>query len=214
MNQEAVYRDSVRSYQSLTGARVLPAEYIETQDSRHEIGEDHPALQRALDEVAALSSAVEVVRRGNNFRPSLQLFWRGMRPEDYARQVSALGVGFEVPLNRSPRRAPEAALANEALAVAQGNLVRLKRQLDLDLHEAEHLLFTARRQLDNSEVMLDAATQRFEMDRLALELGEISTREWLRRLSEFRDIQRTHEILLLQQHAAVAAHNQAVGDLL
>jgi outer membrane protein TolC len=135
-----------------------------------------------------------------------------MRPEDYAQQVNSLGVGFEMPLGRSPRRGPEVALASEALARAEGNLLRLKRQLDLDLHEAEHLLYTTQRQLENSQLMLDAAGERYEMDQLALELGEISTREWLRRLSEFKDIQRSHELLLLQQHAAIAAHNQAVGE--
>jgi cobalt-zinc-cadmium efflux system outer membrane protein len=214
LNLEAEYRDSVRNYQSLTGANVVPAAYIEALNPLHEIGDDHPALLQARDEVEALSAALEVVRKGNSFRPSLQLFWRGTRPDDYARQISAMGVGFEMPLGRSPRRGPEVSLANEALARAQGNLVRLKRQLDLDLHEAEHLLYTTQRQLENSEMMLDAASQRYEMDRLALELGEISTREWLRRLSEFKDIERSHELLLLQQHAAVAAHNQAVGELL
>jgi len=214
MNLEAAYQDSIRSYHSLTGAESVPADYSEPLNPLHEITEDHPALLQALDEVAELSAAVEVVRKGNSFRPSLQVFWRGTRPEDYAQTVHALGVGFELPLGRSPRRGPEAALAGEALARAEGNLLRLKRQLDLDLHEAEHQLYTVQRQLENSEIMLDAAGQRYEMDQLALELGEISTREWLRRLSEFKDIQRSHELLLMQREAAIAAHNQAVGESL
>ena len=214
MNLEAEYQDSIRTYRSLTGVNAVPADYSEKLNPLHEITDDHPALQQAFDEVVELSAAVEVVRTRNSFRPSLQLFWRGTRPEDYAPQVSALGVGFEVPLGRSPRRGPEVALASEALARAEGNLLRLKRELDLDLHEAEHLLHITQRQLENSEIMLDAATQRYEMDQLALELGEISTREWLRRLSEFKDIERSHELLLMQREAAIAAHNQAVGESL
>ena len=212
MSLEAEYQDMIRNYQSLTGASAVPADYKESLNALHEISETHPAMQLARDLLAATSAKVDVVRQGNNFRPSLQLFWRGTRPEDYAQQISAVGVGFEVPLGRSPRRGPAVALANEELARVEGRLLQLKRQLDLDLHEAEHLLHTTRLKLENSNLMIDAASQRYEMDQLALELGEISTREWLRRLSEFKDIQRSHELLLMQRDAAIAAHNQAVGE--
>ena len=49
---------------------------------------------------------------------------------------------------------------------------------------------------------------------LAFELGEFCTREWLRRISRFREIERSHELLLIQQGAAIAAYNQAVGESL
>ena len=38
--------------------------------------------------------------------------------------------------------------------------------------------------------------------------------EWLRRLSGYKEIQRSHEMLLLQKDAAIAAYNQAVGETL
>ena len=62
--------------------------------------------------------------------------------------------------------------------------------------------------------MMKAATEKYELDKLSFELGEISVRQWLRRLSEYKDIERSHELLLLQKGAAVAAYNQAVGESL
>jgi tRNA threonylcarbamoyladenosine modification (KEOPS) complex Cgi121 subunit len=52
------------------------------------------------------------------------------------------------------------------------------------------------------------------MDKLAFELGEIPLREWLRRLAQQKQIERAHELLLLQQGAAIASYNQAVGETL
>ena len=59
-----------------------------------------------------------------------------------------------------------------------------------------------------------AASERFELDKLAYDLGEFSTSEWLRRLSRLKNIERSHELLLIQQGAAIAAYNQAVGESL
>jgi hypothetical protein len=86
--------------------------------------------------------------------------------------------------------------------------------LQLQLHEAEHVLHTTRARLENSEMMFEAASERFGLDKMAFELGEFSTREWLRRLSRFKTIERSNELLLIEQGAAVAAYNQAVGESL
>jgi len=179
-----------------------------------EIEEDHPALRQAMDHLAESSASTEVVRERTNVRPSLDLFWRGFRGDRRSPDVDALGIGFAMPLGKSPRREPEVARAFEEFAGAEAHLLETKRELELGLHEANHVLHTTRERLENSDAIVKTATERFQLDKLAFELGEFSTQEWLRRLSRLKEIERSHELLLIQQGAAIAAYNQAVGESL
>jgi len=214
LSLEAAYQDAARMYRALTGAGALPAVCTEELSEATEIRDSHPALQVAQDRVREVSAMLDALRQGNTFRPSLQLFWRGQRADQASSQVSSVGIGFELPLGRSPSRDPELALLNEALAHAEAQYLRQRRELGLQLHEAEHTLHTIEQQLANSTQLMAAAEERRGLDQLALELGEISMQEWLRRLSDYKTIQRSHELLLVQQGAAVAAYNQAVGESL
>lgn len=212
INLEAEYQDQVREYQALVGSNRFPSDISEELSSIEEISDEHPALQWALDDLAAVSASAEVVRQTGSVRPSVQVFWRGYRGDRATQDVNALGLGLAVPLGRSPRKGPEIARASEDLARAEARLLETRRRLDLQLHEARHLLHTSERQLENSTAMVEAATERHRLDQMAFELGEFSLREWLRRLSETRKIEQSHETLLMQQGAAVASYNQAVGD--
>jgi len=214
MTLEAGYQDAVREYQTLTGLLRIPSDISEPLSEAQDIREDHPALQAAMDQFAEAAASSEVTRQGNSARPSLQVFWRGFRGDRTSPDVNALGLGLAVPLGRSPRRGPEIARANESLARAEAQLLETRRRLDLQLHEARHLLKTTREQLANSNTMVEAASERYRLDKLAFELGEFSVWEWLRRLSEFKKIERSHELLQMQQGAAIAAYNQAVGEIL
>ena len=211
---EAEYMDAIRLYHSFTGQEIIPARLDEELSEINEIPKDHPALRHALDQLAESSASTEVIRQGANTRPSLDVFWRGFRGDQRSPTVKALGVGFEMPLGRSPRRDPEAARAYELYAENQAGLMQLKRELELQLHESAHYLHTTREQLENSDAIMKAATERHELDKLAFELGEFSTSEWLRRLSRLKDIERSHELLLIQRGAAIAGYNQAVGESL
>ena len=214
MMLEAEHMDAIRSYHSFTGLDAVPADIDEKLSEVQEIGEDHPALHQAMDRMAELSAATDVIRERSNLRPSLDVFWRGFRGDQRSPEVNALGIGFAVPLGKSPRREPEVAKAYEAFAGAEAGLLETKRLLELQLHEASHVLHTTRERLENSETIVKAAAERHQLDKLAFELGEFSTREWLRRLSQFKEIERSHELLLIQQGAAIAAYNQAVGESL
>jgi len=214
MALEADYRDAVREYTVLTGLQAIPADISEQLYDEQEIREDHPAMQKAMDQLAEAAASTEVVRQGNSARPSLQVFWREFSGDRSSADVNALGLGFAVPLGKSPRRGPEIARASENLARAEAHLMETRRRLDLQLHEARHMLKTTRLQLQNSNTMVEAAIERHRLDKLAFELGEFSVREWLRRLSQLKKIERSHELLLMQQGAAIAAYNQAAGESL
>ena len=211
---EADYQDAVREYQALTGLPKVPSDISETRSEEQDIRKDHPALQVVMDQLAEAAALAEVTRQGNSARPSVQVFWRGFRGDRASPDVNALGFGLAVPLGRSPRRGPEIARANAGLANAEARLLETRRRLDLQLHEARHLLKTTREQLQNSNDMVEAASERYRLDKLAFELGEFSVWEWLRRLSEFKKIEQSHELLLMQQGAAIASYNQAVGEML
>ncbi len=108
-------------------------------------------MRQALDHVAESSASTELVRERSNHRPSVDVFWRGFRGDERAPEINALGVGFAMPLGKSPRREPEVAKAFEEFASAQADLLETRRALDLQLHEAEHVLHTTRERLENSE---------------------------------------------------------------
>jgi cobalt-zinc-cadmium efflux system outer membrane protein len=211
---EAQYMDAIRTYRSFTGLETIPAQIGETLSERQEIGQDHPALRQAMDHLAESSASTDVIRERSNLRPSVDVFWRGFSGDDRSPDVNALGIGFAMPLGKSPRREPQVAKAFEEFAGAQADLLETRRMLDLQLHEANHVLHTTRERLENSKIMVEAATERHQLDKLAFDLGEFSTREWLRRLSRFKEIERLHELLLIQQGAAIAGYNQAVGESL
>jgi len=211
---EAEYMDAVRLYRSTTGLETIPAVIEETLSELQEIEQDHPALRQAMDHLAESEATTRVVKERSNLRPSLDVFWRGYRGDRSAPGVDALGIGFAVPLGSSPSNKPAIAKAYEAYAEAEAGLLETRRSLELQLHEADHLLHTTNERLANSEILIEAATERHRLDKLAYELGEFSTREWLRRLSRFKEIERSHELLLIQQGAAIAAYNQAVGESL
>jgi outer membrane protein TolC len=211
---EAQYMDAIRTYRSFTGLEIIPAQIGETLSERQEIGQDHPALRQAMDHLAESSASTDVIRERSNLRPSVDVFWRGFSGDDRSPDVNALGIGFAMPLGKSPRREPQVAKAFEEFAGAQADLLETRRMLDLQLHEANHVLHTTRERLENSKIMVEAATERHQLDKLAFDLGEFSTREWLRRLSRFKEIERLHELLLIQQGAAIAGYNQAVGESL
>jgi cobalt-zinc-cadmium efflux system outer membrane protein len=211
---EAEYMDAMRLYMSFTGMESIPAEINEPLSEILEIQQDHPALMQALNHLAESSASTEVVRQRTNARPSVDVFWRGFRGDAQAPGVNALGVGFVMPIGKSPRREPQVAKAFEEFAGAEAEVLELKRLLELELHEANHVLHTTRERLENSDAIVKAATERYLLDKLAFELGEFSTTEWLRRLSQLKKIERSHELLLIQQAAAIAAYNQSVGESL
>jgi len=211
---EAEYMDAIRLYRSFTGLESIPAQIDETLSTLQEVEQGHPALRQAMDYMAEASASTEVVRQRMNGRPSLDLFWRGFRGDARTPDVNALGIGFAMPIGKSPRREPEVAKSYEVFAGAEADLLETKRELDLQLHEANHVLHTTRERLENSDIIIKAATERHQLDKLAFDLGEFSTREWLRRLSQIKKIEQSHELLLIQQGAAIAAYNQAVGESL
>ncbi|MDH3787243.1 MAG: TolC family protein [Xanthomonadales bacterium] len=214
MTLEAEYRDAVREYASVTGMNRFPADISEVLSEKQGIEDDHPALQSAMDRLAEATASTDLSRQENSARPALQVFWRGFSGDRLSPDVNALGIGLAVPLGKSPKRGPEIARANELLALAEAELIKTKRKLDMQLHEARHMLETTRRQLENSMQMIEAANERHRLDRLSFELGEFSITEWLRRLSVLKDIERSHELLLIREGAAIASYNQAVGDTL
>ena len=211
---EAEYMDAIRLYRSFTGMESMPAQIDEDLSEVQEIGEDHPALRQAMDHMAESSASTEVVRQRSNARPSIDLFWREFRGDAQSPDINALGIGFAMPLGRSPRREPAVARAYEEFADAEAELIGTKRQLDLELHEASHMVHVSREQLENSNELVGAATERYQLDKLAFELGEFSTTQWLRRLARLKNIEHSHELLLIQRGAAIAAYNQAVGESL
>jgi len=211
---EAEYMDAIRLYRSFTGLEIIPAQIDESLSTLQTVEAEHPALRQAMDRMAEASASTEVVRQRSNVRPSLDLFWRGFRGDTRSPDVNALGIGFAMPIGKSPRREPEVARAYEVFAMAEAEMLETKRQLDLGFHEANHVLHTTRERLKNSDVLIKTASERYQLDKLAFELGEFSTSEWLRRLSQFKKIEQSHELLLIQQGAAIAAYNQAVGESL
>jgi len=211
---EAEYHDSARAYRALTGLPAVPEHIAETLSPAADTGPGHPALRLADDRRMEADAAAGAVSEQSAYRPTVDVFWRGFRGDRNTPDVDALGIGFTVPLGPSPRRDGEVAHALEAAAGVEAEYLETQREVELQLHEARHQLETVTRQLANSEAMMATASEKFELDRLAFELGELSTNQWLRRLSDYKDIERTHQLLQVQHGAAIAAYNQAVGESL
>jgi outer membrane protein TolC len=145
--------------------------------------------------------------------PMLMIGPRAEKPASGGGFDTAFGMTMRLPLGGSRQAAVPAAEAGLASADARSNRELDVRQLELDFHEAVHLLGVNAEHLDLASEQAKLATRRAKMADMAYREGEFDLEELLRAQQTARDADRARERLTLTSHLLVAMYNQAVGDL-
>jgi outer membrane protein TolC len=210
---EAELLDGERAYRALTGLDRRPPSIGEMLIDREVFDDAHPALAFANADVRRAEAHVEQAERAANGNLAFTAGPRRQRDPFGTIFTDSVGVGISVPVGGKRIAATATATAVRALGEAATRRATLLRQMDLDLHEAEHTLSVVTESLELSERHSALTEQQAEMGRSAFENGEIELRELLRIQAAAYDATSTTARLRVERDRAVAAVNQALGEL-
>jgi cobalt-zinc-cadmium efflux system outer membrane protein len=207
--------DAERAYRSLTGLDARPADVSEPLTQTEDFDEHHPLLALANAEIDRTRAELEFVDRQVRGNPVLSIGPHRQRDPLGTLYSNSLTVAVTVPVGGKSRRATSAdrARAQRALTDAEARRAALERQLDLDLHEAEHTLLVVEQSLDVADRRAELAQRQWRMGQTAFAQGEIELRELLRlqdaALADVRELRR----LRIARQRTIAELNQAVGEV-
>lgn len=212
MQAEAETMHSRKSYTSLTQTTHLPAEYKEVLSPLQSISESHPMLEAANALVARKQAAIEWAKHTDTInQPKVNLSANSGRDQRGMSDSQSAGVGVVIPFGHSTYDAPEIAAAHLELNQALAQREHLQRQLEKNLHEAEHGLEVTREELKIAKQMQAIAEQHLKMNEISFNAGEINLLDLLkiqsRNLEAIRNA-REQEVKLQRR---IALYNQAVG---
>ncbi|MDH3506973.1 MAG: TolC family protein [Gammaproteobacteria bacterium] len=224
IDSEAVLLDAERTFRSLTELDRRPAVFAEAlamhEDPDEEAAEhgpsfddSHPLLALANAEVERARAAAEFAERSTRGNPLLTIGPRRQRDAMTSYYNDSMSVGVIVPFGGKRYGATTRAASVTALAAAETRRAQLLRQLDLDLHEAEHTLYVLEQSLVVAEARNDDAARQWRMGRSAFAQGEIELRELLRIQDTAHNAARELARLGIERQRAIAAVNQAIGVL-
>jgi cobalt-zinc-cadmium efflux system outer membrane protein len=223
IDREAQLLDAERTYRSLTGLDRRPAAFAEELRMHAEAEQDaaqheafdasHPLLALANAEVVRAEAALAFASASVRGNPTLMIGPSRQRDPLTDFYNDSLGLVVTVPFGGARYGATERALAARALAAAQTQRAGLLRQLDLDLHEAEHTLYVVEESLVVAEQQAEVATRQWAMGRSAFEQGEIELRDLLRIQDVAQNATRELARLRIERQRTIAAVNQAIGVL-
>lgn len=210
---EAMLLDAERSYESLTGLDSRPATFAEPLTRQEDFDENHPLLALVSAGVERAQANLDLIDRETRGNPVLTIGPHRQRDPLGTFYSNSMLVGVRLPIGGKSHGVAERARASRALAEAESQRGMLLRQLDLDLHEAEHTLFVIEQSLDIATNRAELSERQWQMGQTAFAQGEIDLRDLLRiqdsALTATREVAR----LKIERQRTIAALNQAVGEL-
>ncbi len=212
VNAEAELLDAERAYRSLTGLDARPADFAESLSSREDLEASHPLLALADTEVSRYQATRDLVDKSALGMPQLTIGTRRQRDPFSSFFTDSLGVGVSVPFGGRSHRNAQVATAGRTVAQAQAARASVHRELDLELHEAEHTLSVVNESLALAQERRALAARHLEMSEMAFAQGEIPLFELLRQDETAMMAERDVARLEVDLQRAIALINQAVGE--
>ncbi|HFD12598.1 MAG TPA: TolC family protein, partial [Crenotrichaceae bacterium] len=183
------------------------------QSQRTTIMDNHPAIEYLVAEVKRAQAKVNWVKKSGLAQPSINFGTTHERDDRHTDTSNRLNLGISVPFGGAVFTAPKVAAANRQLVETMSLLEQKRRDLQHDLHEAEHGIGVDRVRLDIARQRNTIARKYLQMSEKAFQAGEI-------RLLDLIRIQKDSETINLEVHEAeislqrgIARYNQAVGVL-
>jgi len=197
-----------------TGLSHIPSDYQEKLSTIEEVSLEHPFLNQAQSKVLQAQAQVQVSRAEKRENPPVVLGVRRERTryndDPYQNSV---GLSVRIPLGNEAHAATRITTAERVQTELQSERDLLKRDLEVALHEAEHMLNTYRETLVLAKQQHQLAQENLRLTRQAFEIGETD----LVSLQRVQALAFAAERAALQQNLAVqraiARYNQAVGVL-
>lgn len=214
LEADALHVDAERTYSVLTGLHVAPATaHTETLSTQDEIPPSHPqlySLQRDIDLQDANITKAEHGAKGN---PSLSLGSRRQKDGPRAGYSDALTLSLSIPFGGQSFISAAASSARRAKVDAEVAYFSVLRELNGQLHEVEHTLYTIGLELPLLEEEAGLARQQWEMARTAFELGETDMSRVVLAMQLARNSEKAYRMLALRQERLITEFNQIIGEL-
>ncbi|WAR45061.1 TolC family protein [Methylomonas rapida] len=211
---EAELMHSRKSYASLTQTTRIPASYQETLSAVQSIQPDHPLLEAINALIARKQAMVEWTKTTDSInQPKVSIGAKTTRDQRGGSDDQSTNIGVVIPFGHSTYDAPEIAAAHLELNQVLAQREHLQRQLEKNLHEAEHVLEVNRAELKIATQMKDIAEQHLKMMEISFESGEINLLDLLKIQARSLEAIRNAKEQEVKLQRNVALYNQAVGVL-
>lgn len=213
LEAEAAQIDAQRMYASLTGMKHYPEQYSETLSGKKKLDEKHPLLAFAEAELRRAQAAQRYTVRAAKDNPSLLAGPRRERAANDIGVEDSIGISLRIPFGGGAHRGTEIAAANRAVAAATAQRDRQRRELQMQLHEAEHSLHVVETGLKLATARAEIAEQHLSMGDSAFRKGELKLLDLLKLQDNATAAARKASRLAIEVQRNIAFYNQASGEL-
>jgi outer membrane protein TolC len=213
VESEAMLLDAERSFRSLTGLDSRPENFMEARIARDDFDAGHPALALAMRDLERAEAELDYADKSRRGSPTLTIGPRHQRDPLTDYYNDSLTIAVRMPVGGRNHGLVERAAVSRQVAEARSRLAALERRLDLNLHEAEHELFVIEESLELVGPQTELAEQRLGLSRTAFAQGEIDLQELLRVQDAAITARGAYARLNIERQRAIAALNQALGEL-
>ena len=214
LDADAMKVDAERTYAVLTGLTVAPASpHTETLVMSEEVAPDHPLLQylqTSIDLQDANVRKAETTAKGN---PTLTLGSRRQKANSFSDYENALAISISIPFGGKSFVGVAGSTARRAKVDAEVQYFTTLRDLNAQLHEVEHQLFTLDQALPLSEEQAALSRAQWDMARSAFELGETDISRVVIAMQLARASAKEFETLSMQYQRLITESNQIIGVL-
>ncbi len=214
LDADAMKVDAERSYAVLTGLAVVPTKaHSETLVMSEEIAPDHPQLQYLQSSIDLQDANVRKAETSAKGSPTLTLGSRRQKANAYADYENALAISVSIPFGGKSFVSAAGSSARRAKVDAEVEYFTALRELNAQLHEVEHQLFTLDQALPLLEEQAALSAAQWEMAKNAFELGETDISRVVIALQLARSSAKEFETLSLQYQRLITESNQIIGVL-
>jgi cobalt-zinc-cadmium efflux system outer membrane protein len=214
LDADAMKVDAERTYAVLTGLTVAPVNpHTETLVMSEEVAPDHPLLQylqTSIDLQDANVRKAETTAKGN---PTLTLGSRRQKANSFSDYENALAISISIPFGGKSFVGVAGSTARRAKVDAEVQYFTTMRDLNAQLHEVEHQLFTLDQALPLSEEQASLSRAQWDMARSAFELGETDISRVVIAMQLARASAKEFETLSMQYQRLITESNQIIGVL-
>lgn len=215
LDADAMKVDAERNYAVLTGLTVVPARpHTETRVMSEEIDPDeHPLLQYLQSSIDLQDANIRKAETTAKGSPTLTLGSRRQKANAYADYENALAVSVSIPFGGKSFVGAASSTARRAKVDAEVQYFTALRELNSQLHEVEHQLFTLDQALPLSEEQAVLSRAQWDMARSAFELGETDLSRVVIAMQLARASAKEFENLSMQYQRLITESNQIIGAL-
>ncbi len=161
------------AYTALVGEPGLPAEPEETLQPISSL-DHHPRLEAARSAIELAQAQLGVVRASRRDNPELGVGVQRSRETAGAADIDSLNITLRLPFATQARNQPLMASAQTALTQALSDYDQARRELELQIAQAEQSYQTTQETLALAERQHSVTAENLALTQKAFDLGELS----------------------------------------